>query len=102
MDKNGIRNLQLVLVSQDIDGMDNTVKSPMFVRMEEFGIQPTNNVSVQMDHIGQDLVVYQHKNALVVNILILLSKNVLVMLDSTGMENNVFNVQTVELGILPL
>jgi hypothetical protein len=89
-------------VSQDIDGMDNTVKSLIFVLMEEFGIQLISNVFVQMDHIGQDLAVCQHKNASVANILTPLFKNVLVMLDSIGMENYVFNVQMVELGILPL
>ena len=88
-----------MLVNQDIDGMDNTVKSLLFVLMEEFGIQPINNVFAQMDHIGQDLVVYQHKNALVANILIPLSKNVLAMLGSIGMENYAFNVQMVGPGI---
>jgi hypothetical protein len=85
-----------------IDGMGNFVKNHMFAQMEEYGIQPINNVSALMDHIGVDMLAYQLKNVMVDNISIQLFKNVHVLQVIIGMVDFVYNATMEELGILQL
>ena len=100
MDKSGIKNLRLAPVILVIDGMASIVKNLLYVRMEEFGIQPINNAFVQTVHIGVDLIVWLYKDVMEANILIQQFKNVHAYQDSNGMEKIAYNVITVEPGML--
>lgn len=102
MVRNGIQKNLLALVSQVMNGTDNTVKNHTNVLMGEYGIQYINNASAQRDLIGVDMPAWLFKNAVVDNILILLFKNVCVYQVSNGMVKDVFNAKMQKYGMLQL
>jgi hypothetical protein len=55
MVRNGIQKNLLALVSQVMNGTDNTVKNHTNVLMGEYGIQYINNAFAQRDLIGVDM-----------------------------------------------
>lgn len=92
MAKNGTIKIYLAHVMRDIDGMDNYVKDPLFVRMEEYGILFISNVFAPKALTGLALHAQQYKNVVVGNILTLLFLDVSVSRDFNGMVRFVFNV----------
>ncbi len=92
-------NSELAHVNPGINGMVNIVKNLTLARMVESGIQPINNVSALINHIGVDIVAYQSLSVLVANISIQLFQNVYVCPDSNGTVKFVFNATMVEHGM---
>lgn len=99
MDKFGMQEEKLVGVKQVIDGMETSAKRFIVVQEDVFIMKHFNNVFVNKENFGMDLLVWSSLIVVVERNGILKNSNVNVLQALTGMDNLVFNVSMEKFGI---